>query len=61
MHRELLQGRDVAGIHMTPKFEPFIVAAARRMTARGLEAISEFWRDRELFMSSRQRVIHVVI
>lgn len=37
--------------HWTSRFESLIVAAARRMTARDLGGISEFWRDGELILS----------
>jgi CelD/BcsL family acetyltransferase involved in cellulose biosynthesis len=52
MHRKLRLGREIRWAHLTPEFESFIVAAARRMTDRGLGAISESWRDGEVFMSS---------
>jgi Acetyltransferase (GNAT) domain len=52
LHRELLQGQDIPWTHMIPKFESFIVAAARRMTDRGLGAISESWRDGKVIISS---------
>ncbi len=37
--------------HWTSRFRSHIVAAARRMTARGLGGISEFWRDGEVIIS----------
>ncbi len=37
--------------YWTSRFESLIVAAARRMTARELGGISEFWRDGELLIS----------
>jgi CelD/BcsL family acetyltransferase involved in cellulose biosynthesis len=37
--------------HWTSRSESLIVAAARRMTARGLGGISEFWRDGEVIIS----------
>jgi GNAT acetyltransferase-like protein len=52
LHRKLRQGRDIARTHLTPQFESFIVAAARRMTNRGLGRISELRRDREVIISS---------
>src|SRR5215203_3690479 len=38
--------------HWTSRFESLIVAAARRMTARELGGISEFWRDGEVIISN---------
>jgi CelD/BcsL family acetyltransferase involved in cellulose biosynthesis len=52
LHRELRHGRDICRKHMTPKFESFIVAAARRMTDSGLGRILEFRRDGEVIISS---------
>ena len=52
LHRQLRQGRRVDWQHMTPEFESFIVAAARRMTNGGLGGISEFWQDGKVIMSS---------
>ena len=52
LHRKLRQGRDITRTHLTPQFESFIVAAARRMTNRGLGRISELRRDREVIISS---------
>jgi CelD/BcsL family acetyltransferase involved in cellulose biosynthesis len=52
LHRELRQGRYIARKHLTPQFESFIVAAARRMTNRGLGGITEIWRDGEIIISS---------
>jgi CelD/BcsL family acetyltransferase involved in cellulose biosynthesis len=37
--------------HWTSRFESHIVAAARRMTARNLGGVSEFWRDGEVIIS----------
>jgi CelD/BcsL family acetyltransferase involved in cellulose biosynthesis len=51
LHREAWQGRDIGPEHLTQRFESHIVAAARRMTARGLGGISEFWRDGEVVIS----------
>jgi CelD/BcsL family acetyltransferase involved in cellulose biosynthesis len=51
LHREAWQGRDIGPEHLTQRFETHIVAAARRMTARGLGGISEFWRDGEAIIS----------
>jgi CelD/BcsL family acetyltransferase involved in cellulose biosynthesis len=46
LHRELWRGRDrdILPEHLTRRFESHLTAAARRMTASGLGAISEFWR-----------------
>jgi CelD/BcsL family acetyltransferase involved in cellulose biosynthesis len=51
LHREAWQGRDIGPEHLTQRFESHIVAAARRMTTRGLGGISEFWRDGEVIIS----------
>jgi CelD/BcsL family acetyltransferase involved in cellulose biosynthesis len=51
LHRETWQGRVISPEHLTQRFESHIVAAARRMTARGLGGISEFWRDGEVVIS----------
>jgi CelD/BcsL family acetyltransferase involved in cellulose biosynthesis len=52
LHRELRQGRRIYERHLTPRFESFMVAAARRMTERGLGVISELRRDGEVLISS---------
>ncbi len=52
LHRELRQGRQIASEHLTPDFESFIMAAARRVTDRGLGGILELWRDGEVILSS---------
>jgi CelD/BcsL family acetyltransferase involved in cellulose biosynthesis len=51
LHREAWQGRDIGSEHLTQRFESLIVAAARRMTTRGLGGISELWRDGEVIIS----------
>lgn len=51
LHREAWQGRDISHEHLTPRFESHIIAAARRMTARGLGGISEFRRGEEVIVS----------
>jgi CelD/BcsL family acetyltransferase involved in cellulose biosynthesis len=51
LHLELLRGRHIFRGHLTSRFESFIVAAASRMTDRGLGAISEFRRDGEVLIS----------
>ena len=45
LHRELRQGRRMAREHLAPKFDTFVVGAARRMTGRGLVRIYELRRD----------------
>ena len=51
--REQWQERwlEIGPEHWTTRFESLIVAAARRMTARELGGISEFWRDGEVIIS----------
>jgi hypothetical protein len=51
LHRELWQGRRIEPERLTPRYEAFIVAAARRTTARGIARISEFWRDDAVIVS----------
>lgn len=51
LHRELWQGRRIAPDHMTARYEAFMEVAARRMTARGIGRISEFWRDDTVLIS----------
>ncbi len=43
--------RETGPEHWTWRFEAHLEGAARRMTARGLGAISEFWRDGEVVIS----------
>jgi hypothetical protein len=45
LHRELWRGRRIDPEDLSPRYEAFIAAAARRMTARGIGRISEFWGD----------------
>jgi hypothetical protein len=52
LHRESWQGRDISPEHSTQRFESSIAAAARRMAACGLGAISEFRRDGEVIVST---------
>ena len=52
LHRELRQGQYITPEHLTPEFESFIVAAARRMRDRGLGGIVELWQDGQVIMSS---------
>jgi CelD/BcsL family acetyltransferase involved in cellulose biosynthesis len=51
--REQWQDRwlDTGPEHWTGRFESLIVAAARRMTAREVGGISEFWQDGEVIIS----------
>ena len=51
LHRESWQGRDIATEHLTRRWESYVVAAARRMTERGLGAICELRRGEELLVS----------
>jgi hypothetical protein len=53
LHRELWRGRRIDAGYVTPRYEAFMQAAARRMTARGIGRISEFRRqdDREVLVS----------
>jgi Acetyltransferase (GNAT) domain len=52
LHRSMRQGQHITREHLTPEFESFIVAAARRMTDRGLGRILEFRRAGEAIISS---------
>jgi CelD/BcsL family acetyltransferase involved in cellulose biosynthesis len=51
LHRESWQGRDISPEHLTGRFEYLVRAAAKRMTACGVGAISEFWRGEEVVAS----------
>lgn len=51
LHREAWRERGIGLEHLTKRFESHIVAAGRRMTARRLGGISEFWRDGEVVIS----------
>jgi CelD/BcsL family acetyltransferase involved in cellulose biosynthesis len=52
LHRELWRGRRIDPEDLTPRYEAFMQAAARRMTARGIGRISEFRRgDGEVLVS----------
>ena len=51
LHRELWQGRRIEPERLTQRYEAFMVAAARRTTARGIARISEFWRDDAVIVS----------
>ena len=52
LHRELRRGRNIVPERLTAWWKSYMLAAARRMTERGLGGISEFWRDGELIVSS---------
>jgi CelD/BcsL family acetyltransferase involved in cellulose biosynthesis len=45
LHQETWEGRNIAPEHLDERFKVHLEAAARRMTARRLGGISEFWRD----------------
>jgi hypothetical protein len=51
LHRELWQGRRIEPERLTQRYEAFVVATARRTTARGIARISEFWRDDTVIVS----------
>jgi hypothetical protein len=51
LHRELWRGRRIAPEHLTPRYEAFMEAAARRMTARGIGRVSEFRQGEEVLVS----------
>jgi CelD/BcsL family acetyltransferase involved in cellulose biosynthesis len=51
LHRELWWGRRIAPEHLTPRYEAFIEAASKRMTARGVGRISELRRDGTVVVS----------
>src|SRR5215210_960855 len=53
LHRELWRGRRIDPEDLTPRYEAFMQAAARRMTARGIGRISEFRRDDGKVLVSR--------
>ena len=53
LHRELFRGRRIDPRELSPRYEAFMQAAARRMSARGIGRISEFRRqdDGEVLVS----------
>jgi hypothetical protein len=51
LHREAWQGRDVFPANLTQRFALHLQTSARRMAARGLGGIAEFWRDGEVIIS----------
>src|SRR5215203_985766 len=51
LHRESWRGRDIVPEHLSQRFESHLAAAARRMTASGAGAISEFWRGDKVVAS----------
>jgi CelD/BcsL family acetyltransferase involved in cellulose biosynthesis len=52
LHQEMRRGRHIVRERLSARFESYTVAAARRMTERGLGEISEFWRDGDVIVSS---------
>ena len=51
LHQEMFHGRDIAPEHLTERFRFHVVAAASRLTVRGLGGIYEFWRNGEVIVS----------
>jgi CelD/BcsL family acetyltransferase involved in cellulose biosynthesis len=51
LHREAWQGKEIGPEHLTRRFEAHLEASARRMTARGLGVVSEFWQGGEVIIS----------
>jgi CelD/BcsL family acetyltransferase involved in cellulose biosynthesis len=51
LHREAWQGKEIDPNNLTETYESHMVAAARRMTSRGLGGIAEFRRDGEVIAS----------
>jgi CelD/BcsL family acetyltransferase involved in cellulose biosynthesis len=51
LHRQAWQRKEIGPEHLTRRFEAHLEASARRMIARGLGAVSEFWRDGEVIIS----------
>jgi CelD/BcsL family acetyltransferase involved in cellulose biosynthesis len=51
LHREAWQGKEIDPNNLTETYETHMVAAARRMTSRGLGGIGEFRRDGEVIAS----------
>jgi CelD/BcsL family acetyltransferase involved in cellulose biosynthesis len=51
LHREAWQGREIDPNNLTETYESHMVAAARRMTSRGLGGIGEFHRNGEVIAS----------
>ena len=51
LHRESWQGRDIAAEHLSERWASLMVTAGKRMTERGLGAVSELWRGDELLAS----------
>ncbi len=47
LHRELWRGRRIDPEDLTPRYEEFMRAAARRMTERGIGRVSEFRRQED--------------
>lgn len=51
LHRDMWRGRDIYSEHLTRRLESYVIAWVRRMTARDLGGVSEFWRDGEVVIS----------
>jgi CelD/BcsL family acetyltransferase involved in cellulose biosynthesis len=51
LHGELWRGRRIDPEDLTPRYEAFMQAAARRMTTRGIGRISEFRREDAVLVS----------
>jgi CelD/BcsL family acetyltransferase involved in cellulose biosynthesis len=51
LHRELWQERDIGSEHLTRRFESCVIAIAKRLIAREVGGITEFWRDGEVIVS----------
>ena len=51
LHREMWRDRGIEPEHLSERYESYMAAAARRVTARGLGAVSEFRRDGEVVIS----------
>jgi hypothetical protein len=53
LHRELFRGRRIDPRELSPRYEAFMAAAARRMTARGIGRIYQFRRGDGTVLVSR--------
>jgi CelD/BcsL family acetyltransferase involved in cellulose biosynthesis len=51
LHREGWEGRGISAESLTRRFAAHLEAAGRRMTARDLGGISEYWRDEKVTVS----------
>lgn len=52
LHREMWEGRPIAPEHKTARFRLLFAAAARRLTAAGLGAVSQFCCDGRVLIAS---------